>query len=55
VDGVRLDLIDGWTLIRPSGTEPVIRITVEAKMRKRAKELLERSSRFVINSLEGKI
>jgi phosphoglucosamine mutase len=55
VDGVRLDLIDGWTLIRPSGTEPVIRITVEAKRRKRAKELMERSSRFVINALEGKI
>jgi len=28
-DGVRIDLEDGWLLIRPSGTEPVIRITCE--------------------------
>lgn len=55
VDGVRLKLVDGWTLIRPSGTEPVIRITVEARRRKRAKELLERSNRFVINTLEGEM
>ena len=31
VDGVRLSFKDGWFLIRPSGTEPCIRITAEGK------------------------
>lgn len=31
VDGLRLSFQDGWLLIRPSGTEPKLRITAEAK------------------------
>ena len=53
VDGVRLDLGDVWTLIRASGTEPVMRITVEARDRRVAEELMERSRRFVLKVLEG--
>ena len=30
VDGVRLELEDGWILIRASGTEPIVRLTAEA-------------------------
>lgn len=30
LDGVRVEYRDGWVLIRPSGTEPRIRITAEA-------------------------
>lgn len=30
IDGVRVDLEEGWFLVRPSNTEPVIRVTIEA-------------------------
>jgi phosphomannomutase len=30
MDGVRVDLPDGWILIRASNTSPVIRLTTEA-------------------------
>ncbi|HIE32222.1 MAG TPA: phosphoglucosamine mutase [Methanosarcinales archaeon] len=33
LDGVRLALDDAWALVRPSGTEPLIRITVEGETR----------------------
>ncbi|MHA2405651.1 MAG: phosphoglucosamine mutase, partial [Candidatus Hermodarchaeia archaeon] len=42
MDGVRASFSDSsWILIRPSGTEPVIRITVEALSGQRAKVLLK--------------
>ena len=53
VDGIRLQLEDGWVLIRPSGTEPIIRITVEAHESGRAEELLETSRRFVTAVVGG--
>jgi phosphoglucosamine mutase len=31
LDGLRIDYQDGWVLVRPSGTEPKIRITAEAE------------------------
>lgn len=31
LDGLRIDYGDGWVLVRPSGTEPKIRITAEAE------------------------
>ena len=33
VDGLRLDSSYGWVLIRPSGTEPLLRITIEGRTR----------------------
>jgi len=53
VDGVRLQLEDGWVLIRPSGTESLIRITVEAHDEERAKGLLETSKNVVQSVLSG--
>ena len=37
-DGLRIDEEDGWFLIRPSGTEPVMRLTIEYKDKKKLEE-----------------
>jgi len=41
VDGVRINFPDSWVIIRPSGTEPYVRVFAEAKDEKKAEELLE--------------
>jgi len=33
IDGLRIDFDDWWFLVRPSNTEPVIRLMVEAKIK----------------------
>lgn len=43
VDGLRIDAEEGWFLVRPSGTEPILRITAEAVEPGHAKALLERA------------
>ncbi|MCX6012678.1 MAG: hypothetical protein NTV30_04580 [Chloroflexi bacterium] len=40
IDGLRFEYPDSWVLIRPSGTEPVIRIIAEANSEVRLKQLL---------------
>ena len=39
IDGIRFDLEQGWIHLRPSRTEPVIRMTVEHKNREQAEDL----------------
>ncbi len=39
IDGLRVETEDSWFLIRPSGTEPVLRIMVEAYSKEKAKKL----------------
>jgi len=41
-DGLRLALPDRWVHVRPSGTEPVVRIIAEAPTRRDAEALVER-------------
>ncbi|HPY60120.1 MAG TPA: phosphoglucosamine mutase, partial [Methanospirillum sp.] len=38
VDGIRIDRKDAWALIRPSGTEPLVRLYVESSDESIAKE-----------------
>ncbi len=49
IDGVKAWFEDNsWILIRPSGTEPVIRIFVEARGLRRAKELLNEYKELLV-------
>ena len=47
VDGVRLALKNGWLLIRASGTEPLIRLTVEGESLKVAQDIMSRGIELV--------
>jgi len=40
-DGIKIDLADGSVHARPSNTEPIVRITAEARTSRRAKALLD--------------
>lgn len=42
IDGIRLDFGEAWVLVRPSGTEPIVRIVAEASDPDRATRLVER-------------
>jgi phosphoglucosamine mutase len=43
LDGFKLIFEDGWLLIRPSGTEPKIRVTAEAESESRARMYYEKA------------
>jgi len=48
VDGVRLSLEEGWILMRPSGTEPLIRLTVEGESLKTARNILGKGKEMIL-------
>ena len=51
-DGIRLGFKDGWLLVRPSGTEPKIRLTAEAKTMDRAEQLYNDGIKAIKDSLK---
>jgi phosphoglucosamine mutase len=52
IDGMKLDFKDGWLLVRPSGTEPRIRLTAEAKTEAEAQQLYDKAIEAVRNSID---
>jgi phosphoglucosamine mutase len=51
LDGIRADFDEGWVLIRPSGTEPIIRITAESA--NMCDDLYEKSYEIVRKACEN--
>ena len=52
IDGVRITMEDGsWVLIRPSGTESYIRITLEATSNEKAHMIRDQCSEFITGLL----
>ena len=47
IDGIRLSLAKSWVLIRVSGTEPLMRIKVEAENTHEVKRIMEKSTNLV--------
>ncbi|MCE4617246.1 MAG: phosphoglucosamine mutase [Desulfurococcales archaeon] len=48
IDGVKVFGDEYWFLVRPSGTEPVIRVIVEARSRKQAENVLREVERLIL-------
>jgi len=53
IDGVRLDSLDSWILIRASGTEPVIRVISESTSPAQTKELIAKGKKLVQGLVEA--
>jgi len=52
IDGLRLTLKEGWILVRASGTEPFVRLTVEGESLKTAKEIMKKGVKVVRKIVE---
>ncbi|MGD2247805.1 MAG: phosphoglucosamine mutase [Candidatus Methanofastidiosia archaeon] len=52
LDGIRLEFADSWLLIRPSGTEPLIRVICESQSQSTMETFLNEGSRIVSTALK---
>ena len=55
VDGVRLALKDGWLLVRASGTEPLIRLTVEGESLAVANNITANATAIIKKQVEAEM
>jgi phosphoglucosamine mutase len=51
IDGIRVDSDEYWVLIRPSGTEPIIRLTMEAKEKQVLEKVHAQAKKLIESSL----
>jgi phosphoglucosamine mutase len=52
IDGIRLSLSDSWLLIRASGTEPLIRVKVEARTTQEAEKTMKKCISLVHKAIK---
>ena len=53
IDGIRVDIGDGWFLVRASGTQPLVRLTAEARDPDRCDEILAEARDLVDEAARG--
>ena len=53
IDGVKLLDVDGWVLIRASNTQPLIRISAEAKTEDKLRKLYEFARRELVEAIRS--
>ncbi|MDH4213426.1 MAG: phosphoglucosamine mutase [Candidatus Thorarchaeota archaeon] len=53
VDGIGVILKEGWILVRPSGTEPLIRITCEGPTRKLVEKVLSTAQHVIEKTIDS--
>lgn len=53
IDGVKVILEDGWFLIRPSNTQPLIRLTVEARSEEKLKEIASYAEKTILEKIKA--
>jgi phosphomannomutase/phosphoglucomutase len=52
IDGQKAYYVDGWLLLRPSGTEPICRVFAEGRTPARAKELMDHGVQIVVDEVD---
>ena len=53
LDGVSITVDDGWMLVRASGTQPIVRVTAEARTESRAEELAADAVAILEHAIEA--
>ena len=54
LDGLKIIFSDAWVHIRPSNTEPIIRIVAESKSQKKVESIIDKFKKEILGSLKWK-